>query len=98
MQGAALITAASLLYFLTGAGRSHHDPDGQWHPLPAKAVTGVFLINIILFGAAWVAASASSSSSYALGAAQLYAAGAIVGSLEGIPQFVKASQQQLKRD
>ena len=93
MNGAALITASSLLYFLTGAGRSHHDPDGQWHPLPVPAVTGVFLINIILFGAAWVAASASASS--ARGAARLYAAGAIVGSLEGIPQFVQAIQQQL---
>ena len=95
MMGASLITAASLLYFLTGAGRSHHDPDGQWHPLPAPAVTGVFLVNVILFGAAWVAASASSSASSARGAARLYAAGAIVGSLEGIPQFVQAIQQQL---
>ena len=93
MNGAALITASSLLFFLTGAGRSHHDPDGQWHPLPVPAVTGVFLINIILFGAAWVAASASASS--ARGAARLYAAGAIVGSLEGIPQFMQAIQQQL---
>jgi len=90
MRGAAILMASSMMYFITGAGRSNHDHDGNWKPLSDKTVTRVLTMNAILCGAALVAASASLDSTKLNVAARIYAAGAIVGSLEGIPQFIKA--------
>jgi len=88
MKGAAWVMGATMTFLMTGGGSARHDDDGNWKPIPEKSLGGVLTIDAILFVAALVAGDCSSS--WALKAAMVYAAGVTVGSLEGIPQFVKA--------
>jgi len=95
MRGAAMILGASILYISSGGGEARHDDDGNWKPMPEKAITGVLVIDAILCGAALVAAASSLVDGavppvrFAV-AAWTLTAGVTVGTLEGIPQFVKA--------
>eukprot|EP00536_Pseudo-nitzschia_multiseries_P014523 jgi/Psemu1/311098/fgenesh1_kg.719_\ len=95
MKGAAWVMGATMTFVVIGGGSARHDDDGNWKPMPEKSVSGILLIDAILFGAALVAGDCTKSS--ASMAAMVYTAGVTVGSLEGIPQFVKAIQGNKKK-
>mmetsp|Transcript_21854 Transcript_21854/g.51833 ORF Transcript_21854/g.51833 Transcript_21854/m.51833 type:complete len:281 (+) Transcript_21854:120-962(+) len=88
MKGAAWVMGATMAFLMTGGGSSRHDDDGNWKPIPESALTGILVIDAVLFGAALVAGECTGSSASA--AALVYTVGVTVGSLEGIPQFIKA--------
>ena len=94
MRGGAIIMSSQLLYFFVGGGSSNHDNEGNWKPLSDKAVTSVLCIDAILVTAALIAASASVASDTTTKlftiTSGLFAFGSFIGSLEGIPQFIKA--------
>lgn len=85
MRGAALLMGSVMMYLLSGGGRANHDSDGKWKPLPEKTVLGILIMDAVFCGAALVAARSG-----AFVAAVIYAFGATVGALEGIPQLAKA--------
>ena len=94
MRGGAIIMSSQLLYFFVGGGSSNHDNEGNWKPLSDKAVMSVLCIDAILVTAALIAASASVASDTTTKlftiTSGLFAFGSFIGSLEGIPQFIKA--------
>ena len=94
MRGGAIIMSSQLLYFFVGGGSSNHDNEGNWKPLSDKAVMSVVCIDAILVTAALIAASASVASDTTTKlftiTSGLFAFGSFIGSLEGIPQFIKA--------
>ncbi|VEU33677.1 unnamed protein product [Pseudo-nitzschia multistriata] len=88
MKGAAWVMGATLAFLMAGGGSARHDDMGNLKPIPEKALMGIMTIDAILFAAALLAAEPSSSLGFV--AAVVYAAGVSVGSLEGVPQFLKA--------
>ena len=94
MRGGAIIMSSQILYFFVGGGSSNHDNEGNWKPLSDKAVMSVLCIDAILVTAALIAASASVASDTTTKlftiTSGLFAFGSFIGSLEGIPQFIKA--------
>lgn len=96
MRGAALVMGAVMMYLISGGGRANHDSDGNWKPLPEKSVTTILMMDAVFFGAALFAAerlgTTGTFTQGGLAAVMIYAFGAIGGSLEGLPQFLKAIQ------
>lgn len=96
MRGAALVMGAVMMYLISGGGRANHDSDGNWKPLPEKSVTTILMMDAVFFGAALFAAERlGTTGTFTQGsfvAVMIYAFGAIGGSLEGLPQFLKAIQ------
>jgi hypothetical protein len=86
MRGAATIMAASVAYFLCGAGRSRHDDQGNWDPMPSnKAI----IIPLVLMGVALAGAGAPVESTKHAVLCGVFAAGTAVGALEGMPKFLQ---------
>jgi hypothetical protein len=86
MRGAAAVMAASVAYFLCGAGRSRHDDQGNWDPMPSnKAI----MIPLVLMGVALAGAGAPVESTKQAILGGVFAAGAIVSTLEGMPKFLQ---------
>jgi hypothetical protein len=86
MRGAAATIAASVAYFLCGAGNSRHDDQGNWDPMPSnKAI----IIPFVLMGVALAGAGAPVESTKQAVLGGVFAAGAGVGALEGMPKFLQ---------
>jgi hypothetical protein len=87
LRGAAAIMAASVAYFLCGAGRSRHDDQGNWDPMPSN--NKAIVIPLVLMGVALVGAGAPVESTTQAVLGGVFAAGAAVGTLEGMPKFLQ---------
>jgi hypothetical protein len=94
MRGGAIIISSQLLYFFVGGGSSNHDNEGNWKPLSDKAVMSVLCIDAILVTAALIAASSSPTTQLFTITSGLFAFGSFIGSIEGIPQFIKTIENK----
>jgi len=89
MLGASVIMYGLVSHFLAGAGRSRHDEEGNWTPLPSNVATSILTMDALFCASAVVATNSPVASTKFAIAAGLYSFGAAVGALEGIPKFLK---------
>uniref|UniRef100_A0A6U3QYH9 Uncharacterized protein n=2 Tax=Ditylum brightwellii TaxID=49249 RepID=A0A6U3QYH9_9STRA len=89
MQGGAILMGSLVLFFLAGAGRSRHDGEGAWIPIPSNVSTMATSIDATLCYAAFVASRSPVDSTKFIVAASIYSVGTAIGALEGIPKFLK---------
>lgn len=94
MGGASTVMAANVAFFLAGAGGVRHDDDGTYDPMPSGASRAVCMIDAILCASALVAARSPIGSTRRAVGAGIFAAGAIIGALEGAASLVKASSSK----
>lgn len=88
MQGAAIVMATNVIFFLGGAGNANHDSDGAAAPMPASKSAGLLTLDTVLTVAALIAASSPVDSSRYVRSALLYAGGAAIGGLEGLAVLI----------
>jgi hypothetical protein len=86
MRAAAAIMAASVAFFLCGAGRSRHDDQGNWKPMTSNTAA---MIPFVLMGVALAGAGAPVESTKQAVLGGVFAAGAVVGTLEAMPKFLQ---------
>jgi hypothetical protein len=83
MRGAAIVMGANMAFFLCGGGQAIHDSDGAPTPMPAQLALTVLTIDTVLTAAALLAASAPIESTRRAICGGIFAAGTLMGALEG---------------
>jgi hypothetical protein len=84
MRGAAIVMGANMAFFLCGGGGAIHDSDGAPAPMPANMALTVLTIDTVLTAAALLAASAPAESTRRAICGGIFAAGTLIGALEGV--------------
>jgi hypothetical protein len=84
MRGAAIVMGANMAFFLCGGGQAIHDSDGAPAPMPAQLALTVLTIDTVLTAAALLAASAPIESTRRAICGGVFAAGTLMGALEGV--------------
>jgi hypothetical protein len=83
MRGAALVMGANMAFFICGGGQAIHDSDGAPAPMPVPLTMTVLTIDTVLTTAALLAASAPIESTRRAICGGVFAAGTLMGALEG---------------
>jgi hypothetical protein len=92
MRGAAIVMGANMAFFISGGGQAKHDSDGAPAPMPAQLAMTVLTIDTVLTTAALLAASAPIESTRRAICGGVFAAGTLMGALEGVATLVSSKK------
>jgi hypothetical protein len=94
MRGAAIVMGANMAFFLCGGGGAIHDSTGAPAPMPANLAFIVLSIDTVLTAAALLAASAPVASTRRAICGGIFAAGTLMGALEGLATMFSNSSKK----
>jgi len=89
-RGAALFMASNVLFFKLGAGECKHDKDGKPAPIKRELLPVIQAVDFALCCAASAAALCAAGSLGRAIASYVFAAGCLVGAVEGMPKTLVA--------
>ena len=89
---------ANVLFFLFGAGASKHDGNGFPAPMKPSLLKFVLTTDLTLFTAACAGSLAAAGSTARIALSLLFAAGCMIGAIEGVPAFVTAIKSLMGQD
>ena len=87
LRGAAAIAASNFGFWALGAGRSRHDADASWEPVPEKVVRALAAGDVLACSLALVAAAAPIGSRRFVLLSKCYSFVMVYGVIEKLPEF-----------
>ena len=96
LRGATIFMAANVLFFLRGAAGAKHDRYGLPAPIPASKANAIMVIDGVLCTAAAVGSVAAAGTTLRASTSYLFALGAMIGAVEGLPMWLKAAGKLVK--
>ena len=96
LRGGAVFMAANVAFFLLGAGAAKHDNRGLPAPMKPQLVLFILTTDLVLFGGALLGALAPKASFFRAFFSCIFAAGCLIGAVEGAPKTFRAAKRRAR--